>query len=196
MPSSLTELPRFFFRMIDYGLDPEIKAKSEESNHLLERTSLFHSCAWSSPVTPEQKTVLERGTYAQIPAQFVPRPLWPEKPVGTSAPTRLAIYYGLQRAEDTVRTTIGFGLVTRGRTPTSDSSVSRFSALWSEEVFKLVSVWASEKSPFFRSVVCSMVILMAWSFQNRVHAQSVAQLIHIGLSHRARNSFLGFGISQ
>jgi hypothetical protein len=163
MPSSLTELPAFFSEWINDGLDPEIKAKSEESNHLLERTSLFHIMCLVVSITPEHKPYLDGETYAQIPAQFVPRPLWPDKPLGHISTYTLAIYYGLQRAEDTVKTTIGFGLLTEAYANFGFFGLGILGALVGG-FFKLVSTWASE-SPILSLGGMLMVILMAWSFQ-------------------------------
>ncbi len=162
-PPTITDLPAFFSEWIDYGLDPEIKAKSEENNHLLERTSLFHIMCLVVSVTPERQPYLAGETYAQIPAQFIPRLFWPEKPPGHISTYTLAIYYGLQRPEDTVKTTIAFGLLTEAYANFGFFGLGALGTLMGL-AFKLVSTWASE-SPVLSYGGMLMIVLMAWSFQ-------------------------------
>ena len=159
----ITGLPAFFIEWVDYGLDPEIQSKRTESNRLLERTSLFHIMCLVVAITPDHQPYLGGETYAQIPGQFVPRFFWPDKPVGHISTYTLAIYYGLQRAEDTKKTTIGFGLLTEAYANFGYFGLALLGAAFGF-YFKSVSVWASE-SPILSYGGMLMVVLMAWSFQ-------------------------------
>lgn len=53
---------------------------------------------------------LQGASYAIIPTLLVPRVLAPDKPTSHEGTTLLNIHYGLQRRDDTVTTTIGWGL--------------------------------------------------------------------------------------
>lgn len=191
MPASISALPPFFSEWIDYGLDPEIRARTDENNRLLERTSLFHIMCLVVSVTPERKPYLEGETYAQIPGQFVPRPLWPGKPPGHISTYTLSIYYGLQRAEDTQRTTIGFGLLTEAYANFGFFGLAALGFLIGSG-FKLVSRWASE-SPILSLGGMLTIVVMAWSFQTEftlslwLSSFTSACLTVLGLPYLVRN---------
>ena len=193
MPASLAALPPFFSEWIDDGLDPAIRARTEETNRLLERTSLFHIMCLVVSVTPERKPFLEGETYAQIPGQFVPRPLWPGKPPGHISTYTLSIYYGLQRPEDTQRTTIGFGLLTEAYANFGFFGLAGLGLLIGGG-FKLVSTWASQ-SPILSLGGMLMIVLMAWSFQTEftlslwLSSFASACLTVLGIPYLTRNFF-------
>lgn len=160
------DIPAFFVEWIGYGLDPEIQSKRTDNNRLLERTSLFHLMCLVVSITPEKQPYLNGETYAQVPGQFVPRFFWPEKPVGHISTYTLAIYFGLQRAEDTAKTTIGFGLLTEAYANFGFFGLALLGAFFGTS-FKLVSVWASQ-SPILAFGGMFMVVLMSWSFQTEL----------------------------
>ncbi|MBC7367688.1 MAG: hypothetical protein H7343_12905 [Undibacterium sp.] len=163
---SFTALPAFFSEWIGYGLDSEIQSKRNDSNRLLERTSLFHIMCLVVAVTPDRQPFLNGETYTQIPGQFVPRFFWPEKPAGHISTYTLAIYYGLQRAEDTAKTTIGFGLLTEAYANYGFFGLALIGVFFGVS-FKFISVWASG-SPILSYGGMFMVVLMAWSFQTEL----------------------------
>ncbi len=105
----LTNLPAFFTEWIQDGL--ESHPKKGITNKLIERTSLFQMICLVVDNTPDRLPYLDGLTYGQIPGQFVPRFFWAEKPVGHISTYTLSIYYGLQRPEDTQKTTIAFGML-------------------------------------------------------------------------------------
>jgi len=189
----ITGLPAFFIEWVDYGLDPEIQSKRTESNRLLERTSLFHIMCLVVAVTPDHLPYLHGETYAQIPGQFVPRPLWENKPVGHISTYTLAIYYGLQRVEDTKKTTIGFGLLTEAYANFGFFGLAFLGAAFGF-YFKSISVWASE-SPILSYGGMLMVVLMAWSFQTEftlsIWLSSLFQacIVVVGVPFFLRNFF-------
>ncbi len=163
---AISGLPFFFAEWIGYGLDPSIQAARKDSNRLLERTSLFHIMCLVVSVTPERLPYLDGETYAQVPGQFVPRFFWPDKPGGHISTNTLSIYYGLQRAEDTAKTTIGFGLLTEAYANFGFYGLGIVGAFFGV-FFKLASVWAT-RSPVLSYGGLFVVILMAWSFQTEL----------------------------
>ena len=189
----ITGLPAFFSEWVGYGLDPDIQSKRNESNRLLERTSLFHIMCLVVSATPEKLPYLGGETYTQIPGQFVPRFFWEDKPVGHISTYTLAIYYGLQRAEDTKRTTIGFGLLTEAYANFGFFGLGLLGAFFGV-LFKRVSVWASE-SPILSYGGMLMVVLMAWTFQteltmsNWITSLFQACIVVVGVPFFLRNFF-------
>jgi hypothetical protein len=163
---TITEVPGFFVEWVGYGLDPEIQAKRDDGNQLIERTSLFHVMCLVVSLTPERLPYLEGETYAQIPGQFVPRPFWPEKPVGHISTYTLSVYYGLQRMEETEKTTIGFGLLTEAYANFGFFGLGFIGAFFGI-LFKTISSRAAE-SPILSYGGMFMVVLMAWSFQTEL----------------------------
>jgi len=162
---TVTEIPGFFTEWIQHGLDfdadPEKRAKMTKK--LIERTSLFHIICLVTSTTPSSQPFMDGETYKDIPAQFVPRFFWPEKPLGHVSTSKLSVYYGLQTEEDTQKTTIGFGLVAEGYANygfLGVAGVGAFLAL----LIKKVQGWAQE-SPLFSYGGLVVVILLAWSFQ-------------------------------
>src|SRR5208282_5564556 len=110
---TMMELPDFFGEWVVDGLATTQRGEAPiEKVSLLDRTSLIQILCLVVSNTPDRLPFLDGQTYAQIPAQFVPRFFWPEKPVGHISTYTLAVYYGLQNIEDTQKTTIGFGMLT------------------------------------------------------------------------------------
>jgi hypothetical protein len=160
---SLTELPAFFSEWVGYGV--RFRGDDEEAvtSKLIDRTSLFHLMCLVVSVTPSQQPYLDGETYRDIPAQFVPRFFWPDKPLGHVSTSRLSVYYGLQREEDTLNTTIGFGLVTEAYANFGFLGVCAVGALLGA-IIKKVQCWAHGASLFTYGGLL-LVILLAWSFQ-------------------------------
>lgn len=160
---SPTNLPAFYSEWIQQGLSKAENSDSKRSTKLVERTSLFHILCLVAALSPDRLPFLNGETYAQIPGQFVPRFFWPEKPPGHISTYTLAIYYGLQRREDTIKTTIGFGMVTEAYANFGFFGVGGLGALIGFSL-KKVRCW-STNSPLLSYGGLLLVILMAWSFQ-------------------------------
>jgi hypothetical protein len=166
MPT-LSQVPAFFSEWIEYGIDPaQVQQRKEQNNLLLERTSLFHILCLVVTYTPERQPHLAGKTYGQIPAQFVPSILWPGKPVGHISTNTLAIYYGLQREEDTRKTTIAFGTLSEAYANFGYIGMAAIGALFAF-CFKKVSDWTAH-SPILSYAGLFQVVLMAWSFQSEL----------------------------
>ena len=86
-------------------------SRRPESASLLERTSLLHMVLAVQEATPSIIPYLEGGTYALLPSMLVPRFLEPDKTESQAGLNLLSVRYGRQRAEDTYKTTLGWGMV-------------------------------------------------------------------------------------
>jgi len=164
-PAAL-ELPDFFMQWMQYGLTPT-DAKEEGdtkiAGKLIDRTSLLQILCLVTSRTPEPLPYLGGETYEQIPGQFIPRFFWPEKPVGHVSTYTLSIYYGLQRQEDTVKTTIGFGMVAEAYSNFGMFGVALLGIFFGF-AYKRVHV-LSAASPLLSYAGIFQIVLMAWSFQ-------------------------------
>ncbi|HXB02137.1 MAG TPA: hypothetical protein VNV15_04890 [Opitutaceae bacterium] len=163
MPS-LAELPAFYTEWIQDGLD--LHQKSSLTEKLIERTSLFQIICLVVDNTPDRRPYLDGLTYGQIPGQFVPRFFWANKPVGKISTDTLSVYYGLQRAEDTQKTTIAFGLLAEAYANFGFFGVGLLGAVFAFGL-KKYSMWASQ-SPMLSYAGLILVLIMAWSFQSEL----------------------------
>ncbi len=160
---ALTALPGFFVEWFNYGMltvpgeDEGLAAK------LIERTSLFHMLCMVESKTPERLPYLGGATYSTLPAQFVPRFFWPDKPLGHAATYQMSVYYGLQRIEDTAKTTIGFGMLVEAYANFGLFGVVGL-GLFLGWFYKLVQSKCGT-SPLLSYAGLFSVVLMAWSFQ-------------------------------
>jgi hypothetical protein len=121
-------------------------------------------------LSPEKLPYLEGDTYRDIPGQFVPRFFWPDKPLGHVSTYRLSIYYGLQREEDTIKTTIGFGIL-----PEAYANFGFFGLVLVGALVgfcqKLIRSWSAQ-SPILSYPGILTVLLMSWSFSTE-HTMSI-----------------------
>jgi hypothetical protein len=164
---TIADLPAFFGEWINDGLLPAPNGGATLEKHtLLDRTSLIQIICLVVSVTPDKRPYLYGETYAQVPGQFVPRIFWPEKPVGHISTYTLAIYYGLQRVEDTQRTTIGFGLLAEAYANFGFGGICMIGYVFGG-LYKKISGWASE-SPILSYPGMILIVLMAWSFQDEL----------------------------
>lgn len=158
---SLVEMPAFFAEWFQQGM--EYHPKNGMTGKLIERTSLFQMICLVVDNTPDRLPFLNGETYAQIPGQFVPRFFWSEKPLGHISTYTLSIYYGLQRPEDTKKTTIAFGLLAEAYANFGLYGVGLLGVLFAF-CLKKYGLW-TQQSPMFSYAGLLLVLLMAWSFQ-------------------------------
>lgn len=158
---TFTQLPAYFAEWIDHGLQPTSEGKTV-SQKMLERTSLMHILCLIVDCTPERQAYLYGKTYGYVLPQLIPRWFWPDKPRSHVATYELAIYYGLQREEDTATTTIAFGLVTEAYANFGMIGTMLLGIFWGFWLKKL-QIW-STFSPMFSFAGLLMVLLTAWSF--------------------------------
>lgn len=158
---TFTQLPAYFAEWIEHGLQPTSGGKTV-SQKMLERTSLMHILCLIVDCTPGRQDYLYGKTYGYVLPQLIPRWFWPDKPRSHIATYELAIYYGLQREEDTNTTTIAFGLVTEAYANFGMIGTMLLGAFWGFWLKKL-QIW-STFSPMFSFAGLLMVLLTAWSF--------------------------------
>jgi len=161
---TLTELPGFFTEWIQDGLN--LHQKSGITNKLIERTSLFQMICLVVDNSPDRLPYLDGETYAQIPGQFIPRFLWPDKPVGKISNDTLSIYYGLQSPEGTQKTTIAFGLLAEAYANFGFYGMGLLAAVFAFSL-KKYNLW-TQQSPILSYAGLLLVLLMAWSFQTEL----------------------------
>jgi len=162
---SIPQLPTFYADWISHGLasDDGENGQKKMTSKLIDRTSLFHMMCLVVSNTPAYQPYLNGETYRDIPAQFVPRLFWPGKPLGHVSNSRLSVYYGLQTEEDTVKTTIGFGMLCEACANFGFFGLAGLGILIGFALKKIQS-WA-DGGPFFSYGGLLLIILMAWSFQ-------------------------------
>jgi len=159
------DIPAFYMEWIECSLttNPLTAEEDAPKNKLLDRTSLFHLLCLISSISPDKKPFLGGETYAGLPAQFVPRFFWPDKPVAHVGTYRLAVYYGLQREEDTVNTTIGFGLLNEAYANFGVAGAAMIGAFLGG-LYKFVQGRCRDSSVVSYAGL-GTIVLMAWSFQ-------------------------------
>lgn len=164
---TLSQLPDFFAEWVTYGLQrPDSEGGRERrfaSLRLIERTSLLHMLTLVVDATPARQPFLDGETYTHIIPQLIPRFFWPDKPIGHVSTQRLATYYGLQTEEDTLKTTIGFGMLVEAYANFGYIGMAALGIIIGA-LSKLAGIW-SKYSPLVSYPGLLMVLLMAWSFQ-------------------------------
>jgi hypothetical protein len=165
---SLSEFPAFYTEWVTFALTtiPGSDEKDERTTKLLDRTSLFHLLCLVQSISPAQKPFLNGDTYTNLPAQFVPRFFWPEKPLAHASTYQMSVYYGLQRIEDTARTTIGFGMPIEAYVNFGLPGIIAL-GLFLGAFYKLVHGRCSQ-SPLMSYGGLYTIVLIAWSFQTEL----------------------------
>ncbi len=109
--ASLTQIPDMMTDWFIAGISNIGSAAKARSPSLLERTSLLHMVLAVQAATPRVIPYLEGETYEMLPAMLVPRFLEPDKIESQAVLNLLSVRYGRETAEDTAKTTIGWGMV-------------------------------------------------------------------------------------
>ena len=113
--TSVTQVPGMMLDWFAAGIGGTVSkalgSRTPDNNSLLERTSLLHMVLAVQEATPSIIPYLEGGTYALLPSMLVPRFLEPDKTESQAGLNLLSVRYGRQRAEDTYKTTLGWGMV-------------------------------------------------------------------------------------
>jgi hypothetical protein len=109
--ASLTQIPGMLADWIVEGVGNIGSAAGTRSPTLLERTSLLHMVLAVQEATPSVIPYLEGETYAMLPDMLVPRFWDPEKIQSQAVLNLLSVRYGRENAEETAKTTIGWGMV-------------------------------------------------------------------------------------
>src|SRR3984893_6452781 len=109
--TSVLQVPGMIVDWFAACISAPVSPRATQSPSLLERTSLLHMVLAVQEATPSIIPYLEGGTYALLPSMLMPRFLEPEKTESQAGLNLLSVRYGRQRAEDTYKTTLGWGMV-------------------------------------------------------------------------------------
>jgi hypothetical protein len=164
MPS-IVELPRFFSEWIAYSLTAS--EREEETNRsqtsIFERASLIQMLCLSVDRVPSIKPHLNGESYVDIPAQLIPRFLWPNKPSSLLANVRLALHFNLVTVESALSVSIAFGMIAEAYINFGYLGVIGLGLLFGAG-FKRIAQLAQD-APQFSALGILMILLTAWSFQ-------------------------------
>lgn len=166
----LSAVPSFYAEWFTTGFQESRESEADpftpqkkDTNKLLQRSSLFHMLCLVVDNSPERQDFLWGQTYADLPAQFVPRFFWPGKPQVHVSTSKLGIYYGLQDEDATRNTTIGFGLLAESWANFGLAGCIALGVLFGA-MHKILWAWTRE-SPLFSTAGILMITFTAWSFE-------------------------------
>lgn len=164
---TLFDVPSFFEEWVQDGLTASKGSDAGATAGVLDRTSLIQIMCLVVSISPDHKPFLDGETYAQIPAQFIPRFFWPDKPLGHISTFTLNLYYGMQQTmEEAQQTTIGFGMVAEAYANFGFFGMALLGFAFGL-LFKKATGWASE-SPVFSYPGLFLIVLIAWTFDTEV----------------------------
>ncbi|MBE9209053.1 hypothetical protein IQ244_21440 [Nostoc sp. LEGE 06077] len=143
-------------------------SKSEEKSSFVERSSVVQMLLLTQTKSPESIPYLYGESYAIIPQLLIPRFLNANKIRSHEGTSILSIHYGLQRREDTLGTTIGWGLLAE--------SYANFGLLGCAGLGIVLGNWYgkitrwSMNAPILSAQSLFSVLLLAFSFQTEFSA--------------------------
>lgn len=140
----------------------------EEGQSLLERASLMQLLLYVQAASPHEVPFLNGETYAVIPTLLVPRVLMPNKPASHEGTYILNIHYGFQTREQTVKTTIGFGLLNEAYANFGFAGVTMLATLLAI-YYGFVGRWAAN-APILSLRSLFAVVVASYSFQSEFAA--------------------------
>lgn len=162
----LVELPGFFTRWVDLSVrELGVMGTAEQiaPSNLFERASLIQMLCLSVDRIPSLKPHLNGETYLDVPAQIVPRFLWPGKPSGLYSNVRLALYFNLVSIESALNVSIAFGMVAEAYANFGHVGVLVLGFLMGAIARRLSAM--AESAAMFSALGILMILLSAWSFQ-------------------------------
>lgn len=163
---SITDLPGFFGEWLGYSVDAMHQRKrdpDDAANTLFDRASLIQMICLSVSEVPERKPFLMGESYIDIPALFIPRLLWPDKPSSLLANVRLAVYFNLVDSNNAFNVSIAFGPLAEAYVNFGFFGVGLLGLVFGA-AFKRISM-LSDGMPQFSALGIFMLLLTAWSFQ-------------------------------
>ncbi len=163
---SLMDLPAYFSEWVGYSFDEINRGKSkyeEAPVSIFDRASLIQMISLCVAEVPDKKPYLYGESYVDIPAQFIPRLFWPEKPSSLLAYIRLAVYFGLVPEDDTFSVSIAFGPLAEAYVNFGFFGVGLLGLIMGIG-YKRISM-LSDGMPQFSALGIFMILLTAWSFQ-------------------------------
>lgn len=169
-PLRFVDVPSFYSEWIETAIttaqmseEDLARTKRKDNNKLLQRSSLFHMLCLVVEYSPSRQDFLYGKTYFDLPAQFVPRFFWPNKPKVHVSTSMLGVYYGLQDEDATQTTTIGFGFLAESWANFGLVGCIALGALFGA-MHKTFWTW-TRFSELFSPAGILMITFTAWSFE-------------------------------
>lgn len=110
------------------------------------RTDLIHQFAHIYSLTPEVVPFQYGGTYSYFAVAFIPRAIWPDKPLAGGANDFFALTYGITSEEGVKRVTFGVSLLGEGYINFGIPGVVFIMALQGAILILLQQIFGSERS--------------------------------------------------
>ena len=161
--NSLTELPAYYTEWVSYSFAAKDGNLEQDTTTIFDRASLIQMMCMSVEEVPEKRPYLYGDSYVDIPAQVIPRFLWPDKPSSLLANIRLALYFNLVAEESAFAVSIAFGPLAEAYINFGYFGVGLLGLLMGY-AFKRISM-LSDGVPQFSALGIFMILLTAWSFQ-------------------------------
>ncbi len=162
---TLTELPGFYSEWIGHSLamrDLDTRERLDSSS-LLQRASLIHMLCLCVERVPTNVPYLAGESYWDIPALFIPRFLWPDKPSSLMSNVRLAIYFNLVDPDAAFSVSIAFGMISEAFVNFGAFGVALLG--FGFGVFYRRMAQLSLQTAQFSILGIAMILLTAWSLQ-------------------------------
>ena len=109
--ATFVQIPGIMANWVVAGISNIGSEGQRRGPNLLERASLLHMVLTVQQATPQVIPYLQGETYAMLPAMLVPRFLESDKVESQAVLNLLSVRYGRESAENTGKTTIGWGMV-------------------------------------------------------------------------------------
>jgi len=163
--ATIEQIPAFFSEWIAYGLQAErIERETYSHQHtIFERASLMHMVCLSVDRVPRERDYLKGESYLDIPAAFIPRILWKNKPNTLISTHRLGTHLGITREEDISQVSIAFGMLAEAYINFGVWGVIGLGALFGFSLKRIVLL--AQNTSQFSALGILSILLTAWSFQ-------------------------------
>jgi hypothetical protein len=112
---------------------------------------------------PAKLPYLEGESYVDIPAQIIPRFMWPEKPSSLLANVRLALHFNLVSIDSAFKVSIAFGTIAEAYINFGYIGVGVLGVLFGMALKRISQL--AETASQFSALGILMILLTAWSFQ-------------------------------
>ena len=164
---TVLQIPAFFAEWVQASFERRARLADEEDKgdnySIVERASLIQMLHLSVDRVPSLKPYLDGESYTDIPAQLVPRFLWPGKPSSLDSNVRLALHLNLVDAASAQQVSIAFGMLAEAYMNFGALGVILLGLAFGA-AFKRAATLSSDV-PQFSALGILMILLTAWSFQ-------------------------------
>lgn len=160
------EYPNWYAEWIEYSFNNLNATAPQEAGRqsLIQRASLIHLLLIAQVKTPRDVPYLYGQTYAILPELLVPRILNKNKIRSHEGTYLLNIHYGLQTRKDTLKTTIGWGLLNEAYANFGLSGCAGLAIILGS-AYGQATRW-SMNTPLLSARSLFTVLLMSYAFQS------------------------------